>query len=54
MKNNPMPIGKPTYFQGDIRKIKADAFGFFYCNITTPPLAFSSLYKLNALFPSFH
>lgn len=31
-----MPVGKPNYFQGDISKFKADAFGFFYCNITCP------------------
>jgi len=31
-----MPIGKPTLFEGDIRKIESDAFGFFYCNIITP------------------
>lgn len=36
MLNNPMPIGKPTYFEGDIRKTNHDAFGFFYCKITTP------------------
>lgn len=36
MKCNPMPVGKPIYFQGDIRKVKNNAFGFFYCNITTP------------------
>lgn len=31
-----MPVGKPIYFQGDIRKVENNAFGFFYCNITTP------------------
>lgn len=36
MANNPMPVGKPNYFQGDIRKFKADAFGFFFCNIIAP------------------
>ena len=36
MANNPMPVGKPNYFQGDIRKFKADAFGFFFCNIIVP------------------
>lgn len=36
MKNCPMPVGKPTYFEGDIRKTDPDAFGFFYCNIITP------------------
>lgn len=32
----PMPIGNKTYFEGDIRKIDPNAFGFFYCKITTP------------------
>jgi hypothetical protein len=31
-----MPIGKPTYFEGDITKINSNAFGFFYCKITAP------------------
>lgn len=33
MKNNPMPIGQPVAFLGDIRKVDAEAFGFFYCKI---------------------
>src|SRR6266567_3793113 len=36
MSNNKLPIGNPTYFSGDITKKDKDAFGFFYCNITTP------------------
>ena len=36
MLNNPMPVGKGKAFQGDITKIKPDAFGFFYCNIKSP------------------
>lgn len=36
MANFPMPVGKPTYFEGDIRKIHPNVFGFFYCKITTP------------------
>jgi len=31
-----MPIGRPTLFYGDIRKIDSNAFGFFYCNIIAP------------------
>ena len=31
-----MPIGKPVAFEGDIRKIDPEAFGFFYCKITSP------------------
>jgi hypothetical protein len=36
MLENLMPIGNPTYFDGDIRKIDLNAFGFFYCRITAP------------------
>jgi len=31
-----MPTGKPVLFEGDIRKIDPNAFGFFYCKIKTP------------------
>jgi hypothetical protein len=31
-----MPIGKPVAFEGDIRKVDAKAFGFFYCRISSP------------------
>jgi DNA polymerase type B, organellar and viral len=31
-----MPIGLPTYFEGDIRAIDSNAFGFFYCEIIAP------------------
>jgi hypothetical protein len=31
-----MPIGKPIVFDGDIRKIDPEAFGFFYCKINSP------------------
>lgn len=31
-----LPIGKPTYFSGDITKRENNAFGFFYCNIIAP------------------
>jgi DNA polymerase type B, organellar and viral len=30
-----MPIGKPIVFEGDIRKIDPEAYGFFYCKITS-------------------
>nr|UEP17201.1 hypothetical protein [Russula sp.] len=36
MESRLMPIGKPTYFEGDIRKIDINAFGFFYCEIIAP------------------
>jgi hypothetical protein len=36
MKYYKMPIGKPTQFEGDIFKIDPNAFGFFYCKITSP------------------
>ena len=36
MANFDMPIGKPVPFLGDIRNIDPQAFGFFYCEITSP------------------
>jgi DNA polymerase type B, organellar and viral len=36
MQSQPMPVGNPTYFEGDIRKIDPNAFGFFYCKIIAP------------------
>ena len=36
MKEYDMPIGKPTFFEGDIRLIDQNAFGFFFCNIIAP------------------
>ena len=36
MLNKPMPIGQPVAFLGDIRQVDPNAFGFFYCKITSP------------------
>jgi DNA polymerase type B, organellar and viral len=36
MEGKLMPVGKPTQFYGDIRKVDKDAFGFFFCNIKAP------------------
>jgi hypothetical protein len=36
MANTPMPIGLPTAFTGNIRQFDPEAFGFFYCKITSP------------------
>ena len=36
MANNIMPIGLPTYFEGNIRHYESDAYGFFFCKITSP------------------
>jgi DNA polymerase type B, organellar and viral len=36
MEKFEMPIGKPIFFNGDIRKIDSNAFGFFYCEIIAP------------------
>jgi hypothetical protein len=36
MLNNLMPVGKPVPFIGNIRNIDPEAFGFFYCKITSP------------------
>lgn len=36
MKEYPMPIGNPTYFEGDILAIKDRPYGFFEVEITAP------------------
>jgi hypothetical protein len=36
MAKTKMPIGKPIAFSGDIRKVDPDAYGFFFCKITSP------------------
>ena len=36
MNSCKLPIGSPTYFEGDITKLDPDAFGFFNCKITCP------------------
>jgi len=36
MHSQPMPVGKPTYFEGNIRLLNNNAFGFFYCKIIAP------------------
>lgn len=36
MLNNPMPVGQPIAFLGNIRAVDPNAFGFFYCKIRSP------------------
>jgi len=36
MKNNPMPTGIMSYFDGDITQFENKPFGFFYCEIEAP------------------
>jgi hypothetical protein len=36
MKSFPMPVGQPTYFEGDIRKVDNKAFGIFEVEIQAP------------------
>jgi len=36
MESRLMPIGVPTYFEGDVLKFDPNAFGFFYCKIIAP------------------
>ena len=36
MLNNPMPIGEPTYFSGDISLTNKDPFGFFKVKVSAP------------------
>ena len=38
MKEFDMPVGSPSFFNGNILEIDKDAFGFFFCKITTPDL----------------
>jgi hypothetical protein len=36
MASSKLPVGKPIAFEGDIRSVISDAYGFFYCKITSP------------------
>lgn len=36
MKFKLMPVGRPIYFNGNIRDFDPNAFGFFYCKIIAP------------------
>ena len=36
MKSMLMPVGKPIAFTGNIRLVDPNAYGFFYCKITSP------------------
>jgi hypothetical protein len=36
MANLDMPIGKPIVFEGNIRQVDSEAYGFFYCKINSP------------------
>jgi hypothetical protein len=36
MLDNPIPVGNPIYFEGDIRKFDNNAFGFFNVDVITP------------------
>ena len=36
MHDKLMPVGNVIYFNGNIRKVDPDAFGFFYCEIIAP------------------
>ena len=36
MASQPMPVGPINYFEGNVFKQNPDAFGFFYCKVTTP------------------
>jgi hypothetical protein len=36
MAKHPMPVGKPIFFDGDIRRVEPNAYGFFYCKISSP------------------
>jgi hypothetical protein len=36
MVNKPYPVGRPTFFKGEITKIESNPFGFLYCKIIAP------------------
>jgi hypothetical protein len=36
MKNNFMPVGNPTYFEGEINLNEDKPFGFFEVEVTAP------------------
>lgn len=36
MASKLMPVGRPIVFEGNIRRFEPNAFGFFYCEITSP------------------
>jgi len=36
MKNSPMPVGTPYYFEGNIFDVDKDAFGFFNVKVVSP------------------
>jgi len=36
MKEYPMPVGKPVYFEGDITKIDPEAYGIFDVDVEAP------------------
>ena len=36
MSSTLMPVGRPVAFEGDIRQIDPQAYGFFYCKIVSP------------------
>lgn len=37
MKFFPMPVGSPTYFEGDISKVEKESYGIFEVEVTSPP-----------------
>jgi hypothetical protein len=36
MESQLMPVGIPTFFEGDINSVDTKAFGFFFCRIIAP------------------
>jgi hypothetical protein len=43
MKNEMMPVGPPTFFEGDINKIEQNPFGFFEVEVKAPDNLYSPL-----------
>jgi hypothetical protein len=36
MAKYPVPVGSPTYFEGNYKKFQRDIFGFVYAKIISP------------------
>jgi len=59
MKYFPMPVGKPTYFSGDIFLVNKNPFGFFKVNVKAPlhlkigilPTKIKTWYGIRTVFP---
>lgn len=54
MLNFPIPVGKVTYFKGDITKINPEAYGFFKVEVTAPANLNIPILQTKVLTPNGH